>query len=294
MTTLNFMKQTKRYACTALLLSSLSTFAQEPLATTNTEIEGVTLDHFFHQETDTSTDTSKTTFAVNILDDDPTSDWAGNLEVLNTFNAANNLPLVDEPILVFNLNGAVDLAEIQYLTVTRQYLFQVLVSTTVTDDYTQAEFVDITPVRDDNVTKNGESFLASNDDATYKSFDLGSNPGVTFVKLYKAGRTNSEWNTISELKFYSAEAIASTRDEELSNASIYPNPANNVLFLDNINDKVSKVEVVSIGGQVLLSKEVDAANVTLNTSALANGVYFVNFTNTTSNVNSSKTIVVQH
>lgn len=285
MTTLKLLKTKKAYLGAFLLLSSLSINAQEPLATDNVLIEGVTVDAFFHQEPDTNAD--KTTFAVNASDGDPTTDWAGNI----TFVDAGT-----EPFLTFNLGGPQDLTEIQYLTVNRQYLFQVWISTTVTDDYTQAQFVNITPDRIDNVTKNGESFLTSNDDITYKSFDLGENPGVTFVNIYCGGRTDSDWNTISELSFYRADATASVEENELSSALIYPNPANDFVSLTNVNEEVSKIDVLNLQGQIVLSQNVNDAGqeVLLNTSSLANGVYFVNLTNASGNLSASKTVIVQH
>lgn len=285
MTTLNFLKQTKNYLGATLLFATLAVNAQEPLSTDNTEITGITLDYFFHQEPDTDPD-KQDNLAENILDGDVVTNWAGNAEKL--------LPDVVEPILTFNLNGSYDLAEIQYLTIAKQYLFEVWVSTTETDDYTQAAFVNITPDNADNVMKDGTSFLASNVDVTYKSFDLGSNPGVTFVNIYCAGRTDSEWNTISELKFYSSEATASTRDNTLSQALVYPNPVKDVLNVTNLNGKVNKVDVVSLEGKVVISKEVknSSEDLSLDTSKLVNGMYFLNFSNTAAKSNASRTIIV--
>lgn len=150
----------------------------------------------------------------------------------------------------------------------------------------------------------GGALQQSNLDATYKQFVLPSvQTAVTHVKLICFGRVNasteantSAWNTISELKFYLEGSTASLKDNELSGASFYPNPANNSLFLSNFSDKANKVQVVSLEGKVILSRNINSLekDITIDTSLLANGIYLVKLSDTTRNLNDSKMIVIQH
>lgn len=298
MTTFKIIKKTKTLACATFLLSSLMVFSQtdNSLATNNTFIGGVTVDSFFHQEPDTSSDPTKMTFAVNITDGDDDTDWAGQTSQVGSGEAFN----------IINLNGEYDLAEIQLLTVTGKaapYTFDFLVSTTGTAD---ADFTDVFTASEKGTSGFIESHYlevaGSVLDGTYKSFVLPTVvEGAKYVKVLSYGRTDvgngggSVWSTISELKFYAkADATASLIDEELAGADLYPNPVDGVLFLEGISDKVNRLEVLGLGGQVLLTKEIEASSATIDLSGLANGVYFVNFSNTSSNLSGAKTIVVQH
>ena len=57
-------------------------------------------------------------------------------------------------------------------------------------------------------------------------------------------------------------------------ATIYPNPANNVLNI-NANSNISMVEVFNVTGQVVASYNANDVNTQINTSNFANGVYTV-------------------
>jgi hypothetical protein len=57
-------------------------------------------------------------------------------------------------------------------------------------------------------------------------------------------------------------------------ATIYPNPANNVLNI-NANSNISMVEVFNVMGQVVASFDANDVNTQINTSNFANGVYTV-------------------
>lgn len=258
-------KQTKAFFSIALFLVSLISFSQEPLATSNTEITGVTCTFAFDEE---NIPPDKVNIKENSVDNDPTTGWAG-------FGDTGGE-------IIFDLGGAYELLELQYLAPTKSvaYAFQVLVSTDGVN-YTY-------PL--------GMVNQLSNLDNTYKSFDLGTNVGVTHVKLECYGRPgDSQWNTIREIKFYST-ATASVKDNELSGFALYPNPANNSFFLSDLNNAVNNVQIVSLDGKVISSKTVDGfeKELTVDTSFLANGVYLLKLSDTTRNLNASKMLVIQH
>lgn len=275
MTTLNLINNKKTYLLVSLFLVSFTVFSQDPVTTDNDEITTVTSNFAFDEEV---TDT-KNNVIGHTIDGDPDTDWAGNLG-----NAAG------EASLIFDLGGAYDLAELQYLTVAKSdpYAFQLLVSTTGTDS---GDFTDVY----------SGALQQSNLDATYKQFVLPSiQTGVTYVKLICFGRINAEteantsaWNTISELKFYKEGAVASTIGHELSQVSLYPSPANNELFINDIDGKVNRIEIFNVLGKKVLAKKLTTSIQRLNTSNLANGMYLVKLSDDNNNV-ATKKIIVRH
>lgn len=275
MTTLKLFNNKKTYLILSFLLVSLTMFSQDPVTTNNTEITTVTANFAFDEEV---TDT-KNNVIGRAVDGDPDTDWAGNLG-----NASG------EASLIFDLGGAFDLAEIQYLTVAKSdpYAFQLLVSTSGTDS---GDFTDVY----------GGALQQSNLDATYKQFVLPSvQTGVTYVKLICFGRINasteantSQWNTISELKFYKEGAVASTINNKLSQVSLYPSPANNELFINDLDGKVNRIEIYNVLGKKVLEKSLSASSQALNTSNLANGMYLVKLSDANNN-SATKKIIVRH
>ncbi|MBU3009817.1 T9SS type A sorting domain-containing protein [Polaribacter vadi] len=270
MITLNLLKQKKALFNTLLLFLSFTIAAQE--TTSNTEISGVTAVSAFDEEV---TDT-KNNVKERIVDNDDDTDWAGNLG-----NATS------EASLIFNLGATYNLAEIQYLTLAKDdpYGFQLLVSsdgTNYTDVY-------------------GGAKQQSNIDGTYKQFILPSvQNSITHVKLICYGRINatteantSAWNTISELRFYQEGAVASVEEKELNLTQLYPIPTNNQLQINDVSNKVSKVEIYNLLGKKIISKKITNTVQTINTSELSEGIYLVKLSNE-NNISTTKKIIIQH
>ena len=273
------LKQQKAYLSISLFLISLFTYSQEPLPTSNTLINGVTVYSFFDEQVDLTVDPPKENYAINLVDDNPDTDWAAQSTTGEE--------------LILNLGGAYDLAEIQHLTVLKQfpYEFQIWVSTDTDPD--ADVYVNAFP----SAGNLQSHFGPSGTEIIYKSFDLGVITGATYVKIKCYGRVGegSAWNTISELKFYSSPT-ASVEDNELSGFSLYPNPANNSFTLSDLSHKVNNLQIISLEGKVISSKSIESFenNLTIDTSFLANGVYLVKLSDTTSNLNTAKMIVIQH
>jgi uncharacterized membrane protein len=81
------------------------------------------------------------------------------------------------------------------------------------------------------------------------------------------------------------EELLRAQDNNLSKVSIYPNPASDILYIHSkIN--INKLEVYNVSGQMVLTKQNVQGNQQLNTSALQNGVYFIQLISE----NDSKTI----
>ena len=68
-------------------------------------------------------------------------------------------------------------------------------------------------------------------------------------------------------------------DYLIKNLNIYPNPAHNVVHIDNNQILIDNVTMFDAQGRVVLQKEnANDYSVTLNTSSLTNGIYFVRVT----------------
>ena len=85
-------------------------------------------------------------------------------------------------------------------------------------------------------------------------------------------------------------ANVGVEDHEL-NATIYPNPANNVLNI-NANSNINNVEVYNMMGQMVGSYNVNDVNTQISTTAFANGVYTVRI-NTENGISTQKFTVAR-
>ena len=82
---------------------------------------------------------------------------------------------------------------------------------------------------------------------------------------------------------------------KINETLIYPVPANNLLYLSRIDSKVTRIEIVDLEGKIVFSqKNKDAeSDLTINTSKLLNGIYFVHLSNS-DNYSESRKIIIQH
>lgn len=67
--------------------------------------------------------------------------------------------------------------------------------------------------------------------------------------------------------------LASVEYDQLLNVAVYPNPSNGVITIDNANQ--SKVNVLNVLGEVVLSADITSTQQSLNISNLAEGTYYV-------------------
>lgn len=80
--------------------------------------------------------------------------------------------------------------------------------------------------------------------------------------------------------------------ENQSEVKIYPNPADNVLKINLLNDKEGNVKVYNLQGQLIQNITISSNQIELNTSSLENGVYFIDIIQGNEKV--TKKIIVQH
>ncbi len=95
------------------------------------------------------------------------------------------------------------------------------------------------------------------------------NAGTYTVVVSNANSCTKSANTTLEVK----NCIATNDIKNESNIVLAPNPMQEILHI-SADKRIQKVEISNVIGQILLSQKNDTQNVTLNTSALLDGVYF--------------------
>lgn len=100
-----------------------------------------------------------------------------------------------------------------------------------------------------------------------------------FASFFLAEKTGS--NTLPAANEYEMQSgdvtfllfVLNTESNELEGTSIYPNPVNNVLNIKGLETDLNQVTIYTLSGQRVLTQTSNLE--TINTSALAQGVYFV-------------------
>ncbi|MFD2562808.1 T9SS type A sorting domain-containing protein [Aquimarina rubra] len=102
--------------------------------------------------------------------------------------------------------------------------------------------------------------------------------------------TNTGRTTLNSL----SEEIALGVDEnELAESTfLYPNPSQGIFNVENKSGSQLTYEVYNMVGQQIKKGEVASENSTIDLSANVNGIYFISMTNTSTNLNTTKKVVV--
>ncbi len=102
--------------------------------------------------------------------------------------------------------------------------------------------------------------------AGYAVGDIINNTANIYFDFNPAIVTNT-WKT----EFINTLSVS---DNQFSNLKVYPNPTTNILNI-NANSDIESLEITSVLGQVVLSKNVNDSKTEVNMSKLAKGIYFV-------------------
>lgn len=106
---------------------------------------------------------------------------------------------------------------------------------------------------------------------------LYTNPDVEYINEFSGAWMNttypSEAQRISFIDL-SVKALGVEATPSLANIRVYPNPANNKLSVKS-PDEISEIRIINTIGQVVISKEMNTKNHTLNISHLESGVYIL-------------------
>jgi hypothetical protein len=103
---------------------------------------------------------------------------------------------------------------------------------------------------------------------------------ITYKAITVSGKTYRVPVDTEEMEFQTTiQSTCPSGINEITNSggyTIYPNPANNVVHI-NGNDENSKiVTIYNIVGQAVIGQKEEQGEFSINTSGLANGIYFVN------------------
>jgi len=69
--------------------------------------------------------------------------------------------------------------------------------------------------------------------------------------------------------------ISGINDIKSALVELYPNPASNVLNIVSYNVEIEKINIYNLNGQLVLNKDVNNNQKTINISSLESGIYIV-------------------
>lgn len=185
--------------------------------------------------------TTKFNYAVNSLDKSFSTYWAGD----RTQHPSNRA------IIIYDLKGAFDLELVDIATSGgKTYQLQIWVSSSGTAD---EDFSNPFPAGD-LISSNASS-------STFTSFVLPATAvGTKYVKIIGNGQTNnSNFTSIHEIEFYGNQSTLSVNEYEKGvHIKIYPNPVDNLLFIEDPNLEIYKVIIFSLDGKKVVEKMVNS------------------------------------
>ena len=177
------------------------------------------------------------------------------------------------PKLAFPANSAINL----------QWYVAAVDSTYFADYY--EVLISTTPSLGDFTSVYSETISSANWEV--RNVDLSAYAGQNVYLAFRHANSNDIYiMMIDELNITTG---AVSIDEYEATASVYPNPANNVLNI-RANANINTVEVFNIMGQQVASFDANDVNTTINTSNFANGVYTVRINTENGVVNQKFTV----
>ena len=219
--------------------------------------------------------TTKFNYAINSLDKDFGTNWAGD----------RSQDTSGRSIIVYDLKGAFDLQLVDIATSNgKTYNLQIWVSSTGTAD---EDFTNPFPAGD----------MLSNSDDSFKAFVLPTSAiGTKYVKIIGNGQpSGSNFTSIHEIEFYGDASTLSVANKDVNQIKIYPNPVKDIVTLKNIKNNISLVQVFTIDGRKVMEKAVKSSEqeILLDMTSFENGAYILNIFNG-SETKQAKMIMVSH
>lgn len=115
---------------------------------------------------------------------------------------------------------------------------------------------------------------------------------LAVMDLYPPAGTSHYY--MDDIMVYTAETGLSVEDVVKANLTVYPNPANDMVYIENEIAEDINLHVFNAAGQAMMSIQNVYNNGRINvpTATLDNGIYFIQLEN--KNMSVTKRIVVQH
>ncbi|HZH69222.1 MAG TPA: T9SS type A sorting domain-containing protein [Flavobacteriaceae bacterium] len=118
------------------------------------------------------------------------------------------------------------------------------------------------------------------------NFDFGEYPAERLTEWLDPDGTGAQ----------TTETINLSTDnfQPISNITVYPNPASEVLYLMNNNSTQLQLEIFDVQGKRVLFSEVPNVNSEINVSTLNEGIYFLKLYDGASNSGTTKKIIIKN
>ncbi len=132
-----------------------------------------------------------------------------------------------------------------------------------------------------NLFNRSSAYITHHTNAGWDSYNLGAASAMS-GGMYSLSRNNID--TLSTFTIFDESSYFPVSANEINNQSeinIYPNPANSVIMITNINSSTAAVnmDLVNIYGQVIMSKKLTDVNNTISINELPDGNYFIKLYN---------------
>ncbi|MCF8303091.1 MAG: T9SS type A sorting domain-containing protein [Bacteroidales bacterium] len=134
--------------------------------------------------------------------------------------------------------------------------------------------------------------VKTSDAEGYAYFDIAPDTDVEYTITHpdypdKTGTVSMGYEDMELTIDMSSEGIG---DNQASAFNVYPNPVDNVLYIDEIKD-VNKIEIYNVvGQQVKTIDNISNGTISINTSDLKEGVYFITLVNEAGQASTAKFI----
>jgi len=132
-----------------------------------------------------------------------------------------------------------------------------------------------------------QSLLIKSEDGTVTTKELGTVKQMTFgnnnlrVNYFSGSTETYGLSTISKLYFKTLTTATQTISLNQGSRilSVYPNPADQVIYIQNIPEGTSPVYIYRMDGVLVLRSEVSEGNTCIQVGHLSKGIYLLRLTN---------------
>jgi len=107
---------------------------------------------------------------------------------------------------------------------------------------------------------------------TDQTFDISAYDGQL---VYIAVQCVSQDAFVFMIDNLMVSSTVGIEENEMSNISIYPNPATNLVNIES-DVQINSIQIINYTGQVVYNQQTSGTNVQVNTNDFSAGVYFVN------------------
>ncbi|MCR5549909.1 MAG: T9SS type A sorting domain-containing protein, partial [Bacteroidales bacterium] len=125
--------------------------------------------------------------------------------------------------------------------------------------------------------KNNPSVLANNQGNLL--FDIGVTGSVVFSNSVSAGcpsgQSSAAFALYHDPSFAEPYVGITDYEETLSNVRIWPNPTNNILYVESDNVPIDYITIMDLGGRILMKENVGDNSFVMNASCLSAGTYLL-------------------